>query len=142
MDTTPTGFEGGEAAYVRDDYSNALREFLPLAKTGHLGAQFYLGHMYAHGQGVLQDYGEALKWYRMAAEEGLPDAQVNLGYMYDAGKGVPQDYREAAKWYGLSVIRDAACQSYGTLLLKRLCGSFWSSCPVKRASMLPGSSTT
>ena len=32
--------------------------------------------------------------------------------------------------------------SYGTLLLKRLCGSFWSSCPVKRASMLPGSSTT
>ena len=37
---------------------------------GHVKAQFNLGVMNEHGQGVRQDYGEAIKWYSRAAEQG------------------------------------------------------------------------
>ena len=57
-------------AYAAGDYATALAEFLPLAKQGHIVAQYYLGLMYDEGQGVNQDYAEALKWYRRAAERG------------------------------------------------------------------------
>jgi hypothetical protein len=60
--------------------------------------QFYLGLMYAQGQGMPQDYEQALTWFNKAAEQ-IPGAQYNLGLMYDDGRGVPQDYKEAAKWY-------------------------------------------
>ena len=65
-------------------------------------AQFFLGHMYDHGEGVPQDYAEAVKWYRLAADQGKAKAQYNLGNMYDNGQGVPQDYAEAVKWWRLA----------------------------------------
>ena len=69
------------------------------ADQGKAEAQFYLGVMYAKGQGVPQDDAEAAKWYRKAAEQGYADAQDNLGIMYAKGQGVPQDDAEAAKWW-------------------------------------------
>lgn len=80
------------------DYATALKEFLPLAKQGNAVAQFNLGYMYAHGQGVPQDYTEALRWYRKAAEQGEVNAQTFLGFIYSHGQGVLQDYAEAARW--------------------------------------------
>ena len=60
----------GLAAYERGDYATALRELKPLAENGVPRAQFYLGVMYAKGQGVPQDYTEAVRWYRLAADHG------------------------------------------------------------------------
>ena len=40
------------------------------ADQGLAEAQFNLGCMYKHGQGVAQDYSAAMKWYRMAADQG------------------------------------------------------------------------
>ncbi len=54
---------------------------------GNAVAQYFLGNMYDHGQGVPQNYTEALKWYRLSAEQGDADAQNNLGVMYADGKG-------------------------------------------------------
>ncbi len=85
--------------------SNNIDELINTADQGDAFAQFYLGGMYYHGQGVPQDYKEAVKWYKKAGENGDPVAQYNLGEMYLNGKGVAQDYEEAVKW-----VRKAAVQ--------------------------------
>lgn len=77
------------------------------AERGDAKAQFDLGHMYYHGQGVQQNLVEAAQWYHKAAEQGHAKAQYGLGYMYQLGQGVPQNYTEAARWY-----RKAADQGY------------------------------
>jgi TPR repeat protein len=73
-------FEKGNAAYESKDYATALKFWRPLAKHGDATAQYYLGLMYANGQGVPQDYTEATKWYRKAAEQGHAQAQFYLGH--------------------------------------------------------------
>ena len=69
------------------------------ADQGDSGAQYNLGVIYYHGQGVRQDYDEAVKWFRKAADQGHASAQFNLGVMYEKGQGIPQDHGEAAKWF-------------------------------------------
>jgi len=92
-------FEDGMTAWERDDYATALRLLRPLADQGVAGAQFSLGYMYDHGQGVPHDHAAAVTWYRKAADQGNASAQGNLGVMYELGRGVPQNYAEALKWY-------------------------------------------
>jgi uncharacterized protein len=91
--------EDGEAAFQRGDYPTALRLFGKLAEGGDAIAQFYLGLMHAHGEGVPQDYAQAASWYRKAADQGNVDAQVNLGWMYYNGFGAPHDDAQAVAWY-------------------------------------------
>jgi len=69
------------------------------AMQGYADAQYYLGVMYAKGDGVAEDDAEAVKWYRKAAEQGHDGAQYNLGLMYANGEGVPENAAEAMKWY-------------------------------------------
>ena len=99
--------EDGREAAKRGDYPTAMRILRPLADQGDAAAQFYLGLMYASGQGVPQDYAVAVSWYRKAADQGLAKAQNNLGFMYENEHGVPQDYAVAVSWY-----RKAADQGY------------------------------
>src|SRR5574342_161100 len=92
-------FEDGLSAYERGDYTQAMNLWHPLAAQGDAPAQFNLGLMYRHGQGVPQDFQEALKWYSKAADQGHAWAQFNLGVMYRQGQGTPQNPQEAVKWY-------------------------------------------
>ena len=92
-------FDNGFAAYEKQDYTTALKEFRASAEQGDAYAQVSVGLMYANGEGVPQDYREAVVWFRKAAEQGNVIAQFNLAVMYDKGQGVPQDYREAVVWY-------------------------------------------
>jgi hypothetical protein len=102
---TAASFQGGMAAFHRNDYAVAARMFQPLAESGDARAQAILGYMFATGRGVPQSYVEAASWYRRAAEQGHPTAQYMLGLAYDKGQGVPQDYVEAYKWLDLAVGR-------------------------------------
>ena len=105
--------EGGIGAYKRGDYTTALRILRPLANQGSAEAQFWLGAMYEHGQGVAHDYREARHWVRLAAEQGNALAQTFLGIAYGEGRGVIQDYREALKWTRLAAEQgQAAAQLY------------------------------
>jgi Sel1 repeat len=70
------------------------------AEQGDAKAQFKLGQMYYHGEGVPQDYTQALRWYREAADQGDAKAQDGLAGMYYYGQAVPRDYVEAVRWYG------------------------------------------
>lgn len=70
-------FNEGMAAYERQDYRTAFKEFSELAGTGDPYAQYLLGRMYAQGKGVVQDYAQAHKWYNLAASRGFsPAAQA------------------------------------------------------------------
>jgi TPR repeat protein len=97
-DQTERGFK----AYGVGDYSQAIKEYTPLAEKGDFRAQNILGDMYRQGIGVSQDYTEALKWYELSAEQGYTPSQSELGSMYGEGKGVALNYKEAAKWYRLA----------------------------------------
>ena len=91
-------FRAGVEAYESGDYATAYKEWLPLAELGHADAQFFLGNMYADGEGMPEDDAAAVKWYRNAAEQGYARAQFNLGVMYADGEGVPEDDATAVKW--------------------------------------------
>ncbi|HEY3326355.1 MAG TPA: tetratricopeptide repeat protein [Novimethylophilus sp.] len=93
------GFDEGLAAYKKNDYAAALKEWRPLAARGDAQAQNGLGSMYYSGLGVTQDDQQAVIWFRKAAEQGVAEAQFNLGGMYLAGRGAAQDDRQAADWF-------------------------------------------
>jgi TPR repeat protein len=92
-------WNAGWAAFQKEDYTLALRHFLPLAEQGDSATQVNLGFMYEQGKGVKQDDAEAVSWYRKSAEQGNAVAQNNLGLMYEQGKGVKQSKATAIEWY-------------------------------------------
>jgi hypothetical protein len=93
------GYDEGKAAYDRGDFAAAYEAFQGMAGLGDAEAQYYLGRMYAKGQGVTEDQAEAMKWYRKAADQGYAKAQFSIGAAYQTGKGAQQDYVEAVKWF-------------------------------------------
>ena len=95
-------FDKGLVAARAGDFVTALAEWKPLAEQGDAVAQFYLGVMYANGEGVLEDDKEAVKWFKLAAEQGYAKAQYNLGLMYDNGEGVIQDNVYAHMWCNIA----------------------------------------
>lgn len=101
-------FQAGVEAYQQGDYQAALSAWRSLAEEGDAEAQFYLGALYYHGEGVPQSTAEAARWYRRAADQGHAAAQHNLGVMHYTGEGMPEDRGEALRWF-----RRAAEQGHG-----------------------------
>ena len=95
-------YDAGLKAAQAGDFQTALKEWKMLADQGDAYAQYFLGLMYANGEGVVEDDAEAAGWYRLAADQGVAGAQLNLGVMYDNGEGVPEDDAEAVRWYRLA----------------------------------------
>ena len=58
-------FRVGAAAFQRDDYATAYREWRPLAEAGNADAQTFLGVLYAYGKGVPEDDRDAVKLGRL-----------------------------------------------------------------------------
>ena len=92
-------FDKGVTAYSNGDYISAIQFWTPLAERGNNLAQYNLGVVYEHGEGVPKDAQIAVKWYTLAAEQGDATAQFSLGLIYRNGKGIPQNYETAVKWY-------------------------------------------
>lgn len=87
----------GFAALQADDDRTALRIWLPLARSGDLMAEVYLGALFLSGSAP--DYAQAIVWTRKAAERGNAAAQHNLGFIYERGVGVRRDPSTAINWY-------------------------------------------
>ncbi|MGZ8321479.1 MAG: tetratricopeptide repeat protein, partial [Telluria sp.] len=85
--------------YNARNYATALKEIVPLARSGHADAQHLLGLMYYMGRGVARDYKQAFSWHHKAAQQGKADAQYVVGAMYYTGNAVPQDQKEAVSWF-------------------------------------------
>ena len=58
----------------RRENAEVVRMMTEAAEQGHVGAQCYLGFMYASGQGVPQNFPEALRWFRKAHAQGIEQA--------------------------------------------------------------------
>ena len=92
----------GLDAYEVGDYTNAIKEWRPLADQGDVQAQYHLGQMYKYGKGVPQGYADAVRWYGLAAEQGNVLSQLSLGRFYQFGEGVIQDNVMAHMWYNIA----------------------------------------
>lgn len=98
--TVHADFNDGVVAMTVGNYEKALSIFLPLAETAdHAYAQYFVGRMYAAGQGVEQDFEAAANWYRKSARSGVADAQFRLADQYTHGDGLPRDLESAYAWY-------------------------------------------
>lgn len=84
---------------VGQNFSEAARWYLTLARQGDARAQTTVGLMYARGYGVKRDSTAAHYWWNFAAAQNDPGAQYNLGVIYSRGEGVPQDLEQAVQWY-------------------------------------------
>jgi TonB family protein len=89
-------------AYEQRDFATALKEWRALADRGDAEAEFWLGVMYEHGEGVAEQPMEAMNWYRKSAEQAYARAQYALGMIYAEGRGVLQHYIEAHMWLNLA----------------------------------------
>ncbi|MGH8469435.1 MAG: tetratricopeptide repeat protein, partial [Gammaproteobacteria bacterium] len=90
-------------AHAQGNFERALEVLLPLAQSSKDPyAQYYLGIMYANGQGVAKDLSAAGRWFKSAAELGIPQAQFRLGELYAQGQGVTQDFGSAYAWFSVA----------------------------------------
>lgn len=100
------GWDEGQAAFQSKDWPTALREFAPLANSGHAGATSRLGHMYFEGIGVAKNETEGLRLLMVAAEKGDAMAQDKVGMLYHQGRGLPRDVSQAVLWLGRAAAQD------------------------------------
>jgi TPR repeat protein len=89
----------GLQAHREGNYTLALDIFRELGLNGDAAAQYWVGDMYAKGQGVNQDFKQAFNWYLRAAALDEPRAQFAVAEAYDQGLGVAHDGKRAATWY-------------------------------------------
>ncbi|MDR2400855.1 MAG: sel1 repeat family protein [Deferribacteraceae bacterium] len=62
-------------------------------------AQFMLGLMYEHGEGVLQDPQQASMYFRLSARHGYTEAQISLGNLFYEGQiGFTNDLVTGCAW--------------------------------------------
>ncbi len=84
-------------------HGQAAEWLLPLANGGLPAAQYRLGNLYYHGQGVIEDETMAVYWWKKAAAHGHSDSMFQLASAYlfgmEAARFVPDPDREAAVWY-------------------------------------------
>ena len=91
-----------------------FKEVKALAEKGDPQQQFFLGGMYANGNGCLEDDVEAIRWYKKSAEQGYARAQLWLGVVYEGGSGVKKDIIAGYAWYNIATANEYS----GARLLK------------------------
>jgi TPR repeat protein len=89
----------GRLHFDAQDDSRAAGLFRLAAAQRLDAAQWCLGFLHQHGNGVNQNANEALHWYRLAADQGLPVAYVSVAQMFERGEGVQACRASAVRWY-------------------------------------------
>ena len=87
---TSWNYQDGKSAYLQGDYTTALKKFEPLAGSGHVESQYYLGVIYEEGRGIAKDAKGAIKWYLKAAQQGNTDAHTRLEQIYGNRRVTPE----------------------------------------------------
>lgn len=88
-------YQDGKSAYLRGNYTTALKKFEPLAESGHPESQHYLGVIYEEGRGVAKDAKTAIKWYLKAAQQKNKDARTRLERIYAKRRDTREKDEEA-----------------------------------------------
>jgi localization factor PodJL len=80
-------------------------------------AEYYLGALYEHGNGVNRDSAEAIRWYQSAAMQGNRKAMHALGIAYAQGEGITKNYSEAAHWFSKAAARGLVNSQFNLAVL-------------------------
>jgi len=88
------------------------QQLLTRARHGDAQAQFRLGEIFAHGNGVTRNYQTAMQWYRRAADQGHAGAQLSLGVLYVKGVSIRYGYTEAVRMYRAAAEQDNAAAQF------------------------------
>lgn len=84
-------------------HAQAAQSLTRLAEGGNAVAQYRLGSLYYHGQGVPEDETMAIFWWKKAAAHGNSEAMFQIANAYlfgsQAARHVSDPDREAAIWY-------------------------------------------
>lgn len=92
-------FESGQTAYAAGRYREAFLEWEFDANRGNPVAQYFVGNMYASGEGVDQDIEIANSFYEKSAVQGHLESALKLATNYRLGQGVENvDLHKASKW--------------------------------------------
>ena len=103
-------YDDGRDAYRTGDFEGALREWLPLVRSGDPPARHSLGILFLYGRAVERDAEAAAALFAQAAEEGLSEAQYALATLFRDGTGVTRNVAEAVRLYRLAAAQ-APCRS-------------------------------
>lgn len=88
----------GYKAYQAKDYIAAHTLWKAASDKHEPISQYYLGLLYARGEGVNRDDAKALEYYTLSADNGYADAQLMVSNIYAAGKTVTQDFTTSYLW--------------------------------------------
>ena len=88
-----------------ESVSEDVRELQSEAEHDNPEAQFQLGKLYEHGDGVIRDYDEAEKWYARAAENGHMEAQRCMGMNCLEATLGRRDMTAAEKWFRMAAMQ-------------------------------------
>ena len=105
---TADSLSDAQSAYAAGHYTKAAKLYRSLAKKGNAEAQFYLGVMYANGEGMPRDTVKAVEFYRLAAAQGDASAQRLLAVMYNTGLGITKNNILALMWVNIAAENAAA----------------------------------
>lgn len=83
-------------------YLEEMARLQPLAESGNIAAQYRLGLMFIHGQGVPPNPRRGLELVGRAAEAGHFEAALDLANLYRTGEGLPRDEAESARWQAVA----------------------------------------
>jgi hypothetical protein len=81
------------------DLQAAVRYLTLAAQQGQAVAQYRLGSLYEHADGVPPDLAKAAYWYELAAKQGNRRAMHNLAVFAVAGAVGKTNMQEAAHWF-------------------------------------------
>ncbi|MEW8026803.1 MAG: SH3 domain-containing protein [Candidatus Thiodiazotropha sp.] len=87
------------------DYAEAFCLWRPLAMQGDSEAAYYLGWLYANGNGLRVDISKAVYWWKQSAASGHRDAMFALALAFTDGEGIGKDKEKAIDWYLRSAVR-------------------------------------
>lgn len=94
---------GVSGAGIKSNPNAAARTYLKVATVyGHPEAQFALGVMNIHGEGMKANPQQGLKWLMSAARKRHAPAEAYLGELYWDGKIVRRDRTRGLMWYLLA----------------------------------------
>jgi len=78
---------------------DAVKFLTQAAEKSQAVAQYRLGTLYEHAQGVAADPAKAAHWYELAANQGNRKAMHNLAVFYAGGAAGKKNMAEAARWF-------------------------------------------
>ena len=86
------------AAFARQDYAEAVKDWTLAAEAGDAAAMTDLGLAAVNGYGAPSDLPAAARWFQNAAKAGNAAGMVNLAALLLNGAGLPKDEKAGLDW--------------------------------------------